>query len=291
MPRPCLPRLAATLLLLLWCGTTSAADPLRFVLEAASDTRYAHPHDIVLSPDGRALYVADNGNHRVAVLDPVTLEERGSFGHGEVREPHDVTFDRDGRLLVADTGNSRIAIYTVDGTSARLVGSLSERLRRPEGVAAHPDGRVFATGAGSGNLVVYRDGMVLAETGGLSAPHDVEFDAAGAAWIADAGNHRMVRVGADYTIDRVLGGDAYDFAGPRYQDFDDAGRMLVADKYNHAIKVIAPDGTLLQVLGGSRGLGEGVFYQPEGVEIRGDEVWFADTYNDRIVRYRVLAAR
>ncbi len=291
MPHPCLPRLVATFLLLLSCGTTSAADPLRFVLEAASDTHYAHPHDIVLSPDGRALYVADNGNHRVAVLDPVTLEERGSFGHGEVREPHDVAFDRDGRLLVADTGNSRIAIYTVDGTSARLVGSLSERLRRPEGVAAHPDGRVFATGAGSGNLVVYRDGMVLAETGGLSAPHDVEFDAAGAAWIADAGNHRMVRVGADYTIDRVLGGDAYDFAGPRYQDFDDAGRMLVADKYNHAIKVIAPDGTLLQVLGGSRGLGEGVFYQPEGVEIRGDEVWFADTYNDRIVRYRVLAAR
>jgi DNA-binding beta-propeller fold protein YncE len=291
MPSHPLPRFAATLALALSAGVALAEAPLRFTLEAASATTYAVPHDIVLGPDGRVLYVADNGNHRIAMLDPQTLEELGSFGHGEVREPHDVAFDRDGRLLVADTGNSRIAIYTVDGHSARLVGELSDRLRRPEGVAAHPDGRVFATGAGSGNLVVYRDGEVIAETGGFSAPHDVEFDAQGAVWVADAGNHRMVRIGSDYAIEHVLGGDAYDFAGPRYQDFDATGRMFVADKYNHAIKVIAPDGTLLQVLGGSRGLGEGVFYQPEGVEIHGDSVWFADTYNDRIVRYRMQDAR
>jgi sugar lactone lactonase YvrE len=101
----------------------------------------------------------------------------------------------------------------------------------------------------------------------------------------------MVRVDGRLQPDRVLEGDAYDFAGPRYQDFDHAGRMFVADKYNHAIKVIDPDGTLLQVLGGERGLGEGRFYQPEGVEIRGDAVWFADTYNDRIVRYRVTEVR
>jgi DNA-binding beta-propeller fold protein YncE len=283
-------RVAAPLVLLLLTGPLTA-EPLRFELEAASATAYAHPHDVVLAPDGGALYVADNGNHRVAVLDPETLAEVGSFGHGEVREPHDVAFAADGRLLVADTGNSRIAIYAVDGDGGRLVGELRGRIRRPEGVAVHPDGRVFATGAASGNLVVYRDGAVVGETGGFSAPHDVAFDAAGRAWIADAGNHRMVRVDDRLQVDRVLGGTAYDFAGPRYQDFDDAGRMYVADKYNHAIKVIAPDGTLLQVLGGERGLGPGVFYQPEGVAIRGDTVWFADTYNDRIVRYRVSGAR
>lgn len=281
--------LAALLAVATTAGAAEA--PLRFTLEAASMANLGLPHDVVLAPDGRALYVADNTNHRIAVLDPETLAERGSFAHGEVREPHDVAFDRDGRLLVADTGNDRIAIYAVDGTTARLVGELGERLRRPEGVAAHPDGRVFATGAASGNLVVYRDGAVVAETGGLSAPHDVEFDPDGAAWIADAGNHRLVRVGPDYAFDRVLDRATYGFAGPRYQDFDAQGRIFVADKYNHAIKVIAPDGTLLQVLGGERGLGAGVFYQPEGVEIRGDTVWFADTYNDRVVRYRVSAAR
>jgi hypothetical protein len=64
--------------------------------------------------------------------------------------------------------------------------------------------------------------------------------------------------------------------------------MLVADKYANAIKVLAPDGTLLQVLGSARaGKGEGLFDRPEGVEIRGDQAWFSDTYNDRVVRYRM----
>ena len=282
-------RLAAPLLAGLL--TTAHAGPLRFELQAASEASYDTPHDIVLAPDGNALYVADNGNHRIAILDPVTLRQRGSFGLGEVREPHDVAFDRDGRLLVADTGNSRIAIYEVSGDGGRLVGELRGRIRRPEGVAAHPDGRVFATGAATGNLVVYRDGEIVGEAGGFSAPHDVEFDSDNRAWIADAGNHRMVRVDERLQVDRVFGGESYAFAGPRYQDFDHAGRMFVADKYNHAIKVVAPDGTLLQVLGGERGLGEGRFYQPEGVEIHGDAVWFADTYNDRIVRYRVTEVR
>ena len=131
MPHPCLPRLAATLLLLFTSGVTSAADPLRFALEAASDTRYARPHDIVLSPDGRALYVADNGNHRIAVLDPVTLEERGSFGDGEVREPHDVAFDRDGHLLVLEVH----ALGTHDHAGAKLFESVTAAVRDRDSAA------------------------------------------------------------------------------------------------------------------------------------------------------------
>ena len=104
------------------------AESFTFKLEAARTESYAHPHDIVLSPDGKKLYVADNGNHRIAVLDVQTLEEIGIFGRGEVREPHDVAFDRKGRLLVADTGNSRIAIYEVSGTGGRLVGELMESM-------------------------------------------------------------------------------------------------------------------------------------------------------------------
>ena len=146
----------------------------------------------------------------------------------------------------------------------------------------------LATGAASGNLVVFADGEVVAETGGFSAPHDVALDAAGGIWVADAGNDRLVRLDADLRVTDVLAGTPYDFSGPRYMDFDGAGRLYVADKYSHRIKVIAADGELLQVLGGDgAGLGEGVFDRPEGVEIRGDNVWFADTYNDRIVRYRV----
>ena len=276
-------------ILMPWCLISAArAEPLTFELVAASAETYAQPHDIVLSPDGTALYVADNNHHRIVVLEPYTLRELGVFAQDEVREPHDVDIDARGRLLVADTGNDRIAIYAVQGAGGRLVGSLRGGIRRPEGVAVHPDGRVFATGAASGNLVVYRDGDVIGEVGGFSSPHDVALDATGATWVADAGNDRMVRLNDALQVTAILSGEPYEFRGPRYMDFDAAGRMYVADKYTHRIKVIAPDGRLIQVLGGATsGKGAGVFDRPEGVEIRGDNIWFSDTYNNRIVRYTV----
>jgi len=268
--------------------TAVHADALEFTLMAVSADNLDEPHDVVLSPDGRLLYVADNGNDRIVVLDANTLNALRSFGNGELAAPHDVVFDRQGRLLVADTRNHRIAVYEVNGSGGRLSGSIEGRIRSPEGVGVHTDGRVFATGAGSGNLVVFDSGEIVAEIGGFSSPHDVEFDPLGRAWVADASNDRIVRLDESFDIDLILSGNAYAFSGPRYMDFDAAGRLYVADKYNNQIKIIAPDGKLLQVLGSDRaGIGEGQFDRPEGVEIRGPDVWFSDTYNDRIVRYRV----
>jgi DNA-binding beta-propeller fold protein YncE len=264
------------------------AASLEFRLVATSAENLAEPHDIVLSPDAEHLFVADNGNNRIVVLDAATLREVGVFGHGELAGPHDVVFDKIGRLLVADTHNHRIAIYEIDGFDGRLVGSLQGRIRAPEGVGIHADGRVFATGAASGNLVVYDGENIVGEVGGFSSPHDVEFDSSGRTWVADAANNRVVRLNATLEIELVLSGSPYAFSGPRYLDFDSAGRLYVADKYSNQVKIIAPDGELLHVLGtGDAGKGEGVFRNPEGVEIRGQDIWISDTYNNRIVRYRL----
>lgn len=265
------------------------AENITFELVAVSNENFAKPHDIVLSQNGKFLYVADNGNDRVAILDALTLEMRAIFAENEVAEPHDVAFEANGRLLVADTGNSRIAIYEIyEDSVGRLVAELSDNIRRPEGVAVHPDGRVFATGALSNNLVVYRDGKVVAEQGGFSSPHDVEFDRSGSVWVADANNNRMVQLNEKLEVTQTLSGSDYNFNGPRYLDFDDDNRMYVADKYSNSIKVINQNGEMLQVLGRKKaGKGSGVFNRPEGVEIRGTDIWFSDTYNDRIVRYHM----
>lgn len=287
------PAPAAALLLLLSSAllfpATAAAQALRLSMEAASDDTLGNPHDIVLSPDGSRLYVADNGKDRIVVLEAQRLAVLGVFGEGEVSQPHDVVFDAAGRLLVADTGNSRIAIFEVNGDGGRLAGELKGSMVRPEGVEVHPDGRVIASGAASGNVVVFRDGEEVAGRGGFSAPHDVQVDGEGHIWLADTGNNRLLRLDDDLTVTRTLGGEPYAFNGPRYLDFDAEGRMFVADKYANAVKVLAPDGRLIQVIGTRRaGLGEGLFDRPEGVEIRGTDLWFSDTYNDRVVRYRVI---
>ena len=85
------PRLGSVLgravlgLAILAAAAPAAAFDLEFV--AASPQLYAKPHDLVLAPDGRRLYVADNDNDRIAVLDPETLELLGVFGEDEVSAP------------------------------------------------------------------------------------------------------------------------------------------------------------------------------------------------------------
>ena len=274
-------------LLIMWFASNHVlAFDLYFV--AASEQKYAQPHDLVLSPDRRYLYVADNNNDRIAVLDPDSLQLVGTFAEGQVSEPHDVVFQSTDRLLVADTGNSRIAIYQVKGIKARFIGELRGAISRPEGVVVHPNGRIYATGAASGNIEAFENGLSVAVAGGLSSPHDISVAHDGMLWIADAGNHRLVTMSEDLQVKHILKGTPYHFNGPRYLDFDQAGRLYVADKYNHQIKVLAPDNSLLFTLGnGSSGMGRGKFDRPEGITIDGQDIWFSDTYNDRIVRYRI----
>ncbi len=256
---------------------------------AASDVDLDNPHDVKLSPDGTRLFVSDVGNDRVVVLDAESLALLGHFGAEEQTGTHDVDFDAEGRLYVADTHNHRIAIYELEGADGKLIGDLTGGVRKPEGVLVGRDGRVYVTGAGTGNLVVYRRGTVERETGGLSAPHDLEFAPNGDVWVADAANDRMVRMSPDLEAKTVLKGATYDFSGPRYLDVAADGTLVVADKYSHSVKVIAEDGTLLGVIGdGDSGEGPQKFRTPEGVELRGDIAWIADSGNDRIVKYRII---
>lgn len=271
----------------LWSSGSLAAE-LRITYVTASRAALGNPHDLKLSPDGKYLFVSDVDNDRVAILDPESLELQAEFGADHQGGTHDVDFDARGRAYVADTHNNRVTIYDVDGTRAHLVGELGERIRGPEGVLAHPNGKIYVAGAWSGNVVAFQDGEVVGELGGLSSPHDLELTSSGDIWLADAGNSRLLLLSENLEIKRELGRKKYDFNGVRYLDLTDDGMIVAADKNNHQIKFIAADGSLLHVMGdGKPGRGPNRFRTPEGVEIRGSELWLSDSGNDRIVKYRL----
>jgi DNA-binding beta-propeller fold protein YncE len=253
----------------------------------ASTARLDNPHDLKLSPDGKFLLVSDVGNNRVAILDPETLNLIGSFGADHQSGTHDVEFDAQGKLYVADTHNNRVTIYTFFGTSAKQIGELQGGFKGPEGVLAHPNGRIYVAGAWSGNVIAFHNGKKVAELGGLSSPHDLEINPDGDIWLADAGNDRMLLLSQELEIKRQWNGPTYAFDGVRYQDVLSDGTVIAADKNNHMIKVIGADGKLLTTLGsGEAAKGHYVFRTPEGVETRGNIAWFSDSGNDRIVKYR-----
>ena len=263
--------LLACMSLILLNAITAAAKPLAFTFVAASRVELDNPHDLKLSPDGNYLFVADVDNNRVVILDPNTLAFITAFGSDHQAGTHDLDFDQQGRLYVADTHNNRVTIYEVDmqakRVSATLVGELKERIRGPEGVLAHPNGRIYVAGAWSHNVVVYENNRVVGELKGLSSPHDLELAPDGTIWLADAGHDRMLLISPELEILRELRGAPYHFNGVRYQDVLPDGTLIVADKNNHSIKVISLQGKLLEVLGteGKAGKGRGQFRTPEGV--------------------------
>ena len=280
---------ALLLSIMLACAAAAEAREIVLTFESASGEFLGNPHDLKLSPDGRYLYVSDVDNDRVAILDPESLALVAGFGADHQGGTHDVDFDAEGLVYVADTHNNRVTVYRMDGQSAQLIGELGERVRGPEGVLAHPNGQIYVAGAWSGNVVAYRDGEVVAELGGLSSPHDLELATDGVdIWLADAGNDRLLLLTPELEIRRELGRDDYGFNGVRYLDLGPDGLLIAADKNNHVIKFISADGKLLHVLGDGRaGKGPGRFTTPEGVEVRGMELWLSDSGNDRVVKYRL----
>ncbi|MEM7226452.1 MAG: NHL repeat-containing protein [Pseudomonadota bacterium] len=277
----------------LFVSGPAQAEP-RATFEAASEAAFSRPHDIVLSPDGRFLYVSDLGHDRVAVLDPDSLALLGSFGDDQLDAPHDVAFDRDGRLLVADTGNDRVAIYAVDGPQGNLVASLSDGLSAPEGVAQGPDGRIYVANARGDDVVVFQGDQAVAQGDGgldLQRPHDIALAVDGTVYLADPGSNRIRLLGPDLAFRRDLGADL-DLNEPKYFDLDPEGWLFIADEYNHVIKILDPAERLVLVIGqGRAGEGPDLFNYPEGAETRGDRLWVADTRNHRIVRYRLEGLR
>jgi DNA-binding beta-propeller fold protein YncE len=270
-------------------GAASAGNfKARFL--GASSVSLDNPHDLKLSPDGRYLFVSDVGNDRVAILDPESLKLLAEFGADHQSGTHDVDFDAKGRVYVADTHNNRVTVYELEGEigdlKAVLVEELTEKIRGPEGVLAHPNGRIYVAGAWSGNVVAYRDGRVVAELTGLSSPHDLERDANGDIWLADAGADRMLLLSPDLEIKKELKGAPYHFNGVRYQDLLSDGTLIVADKNNHQVKAIGPAGELVGVIGETTpGQGPGLFRTPEGIEVSGSTLWISDSGNDRVVKY------
>lgn len=264
------------------------AQSLSLTFISASQTALDNPHDLKLSPDGRYLFVADVDNDRVAILDPESLALIDQFGADHQGGTHDIDFDSRGRAYVADTHNNRVTIYQMENTKARLVGELGERIRGPEGVLAHPNGLIYVAGAWSGNVVAYQQGEIVSELGGLSSPHDLELAPNGDIWLAEAGKSRLLLLSPKLEIKQELTQEKYDFNGVRYLDLTTEGILIAADKYSHAVKFIAADGKLLRVLGdGKAGRGVNRFTTPEGVEVRGSELWLSDSGNDRVVKYRL----
>lgn len=132
-------------------------------------------------------------------------------------------------------------------------------------------------------------------------PFGVAVDAQGNVYVADAGeSNRIRKIAAENASVTTLAGGAEGFADgtggaasfntPSALAIDANGNLYVADTSNNRIRKVTPEGAVTTLAGdGTAGMRDGAasaaqFNAPVGVAVdaRGERVYVADTYNDRI---------
>jgi len=185
--------------------------------------QFIYPTDVALlvGDDGRAVervYVSEYGDHdRVSVFD-AEFRFLFSFGtYGASAEAGNVQFDRPqsmqvdrarGRVVVTDSRNHRVGVFTLDGGLVRWIGSPEtsgpgrEQLRYPWSVSLMGDGTAVVVEFGNNRLhwLNLDTGATLGvagrgggEKGEFAQPWAAVADERGA-YVVDAANHRVQRV-------------------------------------------------------------------------------------------------
>ena len=174
---------------------------------------FQHPAGIAIHPSSKRVYVADNNNHCIKILNP-DLTLSSSFGHegsgnGQFKNPYDVAFDSAGNVYVADQNNHRIQIFTANGDYLMQFGrygSGNGELNGPNGIYIDTKDVVYVTEWHNNrvSLYGYQDvddflvpqflnsfGYLGSKRGQFKSPYGITIDKDENIYVADLANNRV----------------------------------------------------------------------------------------------------
>ncbi|KAK3732622.1 hypothetical protein QZH41_008260, partial [Actinostola sp. cb2023] len=201
--------------------------------QGTREGQFNFPYCIALNPSNNLLVISDSHNNRIQVVDNVSGRFRKSFGtygtdEGMLNHPHGITVDSNDSIYVADSGNSRVQIFSPEGY---LLGKLeSKYLSRPWGVTVTRDGLIAVSDYNNHKVLVFnKDGTLKFHFGSRG------------------------------------GGDG-ELNNPAGIVVDAEDQFIVADRSNHRVQIFQPDGTFVTKFGG-KGTGNGLMRFPAGVAV------------------------
>jgi len=183
------------------------------------------------------VYVADHYNNRVqkrhAATGQWSIFAGPGFDPGEVRTPNGVAVDEHDNVYVTDhalpDGPSRVQKFTRDGAFLEVIGSSTDDgLNRPTGLAAGGSTNLFVCDTGTSRVMERNAAGNWGEFFGggvVISPEGVVEDVFRNVYVADTGNHRLLRFGNEGPL--FAPGNAVD-------DFDGDGRTDPW-RYNQAV--------------------------------------------------------
>lgn len=267
------------------------------------DGRFDYPRALAIDPERGRLFVVDK-SARVQRFDlDGGFELSWTMPRFENGKPTGISVDRSGRVVVADTHEHRIAIFSPEGELVETHGRMGRgpgEFIYPTDVACGPDGRWYVSEYGGNDRVQIFDADwtpigVIGFAGevdepsrpALSRPQSIAWDERrNELLIADAIHHRIVVVDADGGLRRVLGGPGVEpgrLSYPYGVAVDRDGAVVVAEFGANRIQRLDPDdGTCLSIVGGT-GVDAGRLRYPWGVDVRDGTMAVLDSGNSRVL--------
>ncbi|KAM9856850.1 tripartite motif-containing protein 2 [Aulostomus maculatus] len=210
---------------------------------------------------------------------------------GEFTNLQGVAASSQGKVLIADSNNQCVQIFSNDGqfkSRFGVRGRTPGQLQRPTGVAVHPSGDIIIADYDNKWVSIFSsDGKFKNKIGSgkLMGPKGVSVDRNGHVIVVDNKaccvfifqlNGKLVtKFGNRGNGDRQ-------FAGPHFAAVNNNNEIIVTDFHNHSVKVFNTEGEFLLKFG-SNGEGNGQFNAPTGVavDVNGNII-VADWGNSRI---------
>lgn len=169
-------------------GTVGAAG------DNQSTTLFNQPNHVAIAGNGD-LYVSDGyGNARVVQLDAAGRFVRSIGGEqgaalGQLQLPHGVALDAQGRILVNDSDNQRIAVFSAEGQALETWPFPSRG-----GLVVAADDTVYASDVNAGAINILRDGELLESIAVDVRPHGLAVDSDGAIYVSDAMARKVLKI-------------------------------------------------------------------------------------------------
>ncbi len=251
------------------------------------------PGGLAVGPDGR-IFIADVWNQRIRSIDPGTGEIQTVAGSGarayggdggpavdaHLGNPHDVSVDRAGRVVIADTRHGHVRRIDDKGVIHNIAGAafqwdkgdggpaLSACLMHVLSVTHGPNDDVYIGDAGSGRIR-----KIDAKTGIITTVAGIGLQG----YSGDGGKAIRARIGS-----------------PTAMQVDGSGHLYFADDRHHVIRRVDGDTGIITTVAGTGEEGyspdgsrasHAAIATPRGLTLDGlGRLYFSDTGNNRVRR-------
>lgn len=212
--------------------------------------------DIALQPGTNRLFVANRESNEIEVFTAdggfVTRWGKVGAGDGQFKFPQGVAFLPNGNLVVTDSANHRVQVFSIDsGGNGTFVtkygqkGTGAGQFDTPASISTANDGSIWV--ADTRNHRVQKRAAngtwtAFASPGGnaFKLPWGVTVAPDQSVWVADSGHNEIVKLTQAGALEfaftgSALGGASTDFDSPYKVAFGPNGRIYVSDVWNNRI--------------------------------------------------------